>query len=125
MKLVHFALCIATLAFSPALAADDGRWANSSNKQWFESLEIPQAARQRMGIVYKSCCDRGDLVKTKFRVGMKGDDVWEYLDDADGGWKVVPADIILDQPGLDGEPRMFKRIMTGEPLCFVKPNGGI
>lgn len=124
MKFVHFALCIATLAFSPALAADEDRWANSSKKQWFESLEIPDAARQRMGIGYKSCCDRGDVFKTRFRVGVSGQDAWEYLEE-DGQWKAVPADIVLDQPGLDGEPRLFKRIATGEPLCFVKPNGGI
>lgn len=94
-----------------------------SKKEWFEQLEIPDAARQRMGIHYKSCCDKGDVFKTRFRVGARGDDAWDYLD-SDGVWKEVPPDIILETESLDGEPRLFKRVITGEPICFVKPNGG-
>jgi len=123
MRILPAALVMVCALGTAHARDDDGRYANSPNKQWFESLEIPDAARQRMGILYKSCCDRGDLVHTKFRVGIHGEDVWEYQDG--DGWKVIPADIILDQPSLDSEPRLFKRIGTGEPLCFVKPNGGI
>jgi hypothetical protein len=124
-RLATFGLLTAVLAVGSAHALDtDNRYGNSSRKQWFESLEIPDAARQRMGISYKSCCDQGDVFKTRFRVGVTGDDVWEYLD-SDSSWKLVPADIILNEPGLDSEPRLFKRMATGEPLCFVKPNGGI
>lgn len=95
-----------------------------SKKEWFESLEIPDAARQRLSVPYKSCCDRGDVFKTRFRVRPGGDDGWDYLE-TNGEWKAIPPDIILETPSLDGQPRLFKRLIDGEPLCFVKPNGGI
>jgi hypothetical protein len=61
-----------------------------------------QAARERMGVPYKSCCDAGDVYKTRFRIAADNSDQWQYF--KDGKWKVIPPDV---------------------ELCFFLPLGGI
>jgi hypothetical protein len=124
MKLIALGCFAAVVLSSGAHARDDGQYANSPSQQWYQGLQIPDAARNRMGVAFRSCCDKGDVFRTQFRVASDGSDQWLYLDN-DGRWKVIPADIILSQPSIDSEPRLFKRLATGEPLCFIKPNGGI
>ena len=70
-----------------------------------------------MNVPFKSCCDNGDVFKTRFRVGTQNEDQWEYLDGET--WKVIPADIISNEPSLD---ILFKNRADGKEL---KPQGGI
>jgi hypothetical protein len=55
-----------------------------------------------MGVPYKSCCDAGDVYKTRFRIAADNSDQWQYF--KDGKWKVIPPDV---------------------ELCFFLPLGGI
>ena len=37
--------------------------------EWFNKQEMNPAAQHRLGLPYKSCCDNGDVFKTRFKVG--------------------------------------------------------
>jgi hypothetical protein len=117
-----FALLLVT---SPASSEWKSEYENASQerRQWFNSQQINPEAQQRLGIPFKSCCDNGDVFRTRFRVNNGGGDQWEYLDE--GTWKIIPADIIKDEPSLDNMPILFKDRRTGQELCFFKPRGGI
>ena len=34
------------------------------NHEWFNKQEMNPAARERLGVPWKSCCDNGDVFKT-------------------------------------------------------------
>jgi hypothetical protein len=106
-------------------AKDRSQWAQSppERQEWFRSQIMNDTAQKRLNVPWKSCCDNGDVFRTRFRVGKVGEDVWEYLDGET--WKVVPPDIIKDNPSLDSEPILFRSKRTGVEYCFFKPNGGI
>jgi hypothetical protein len=81
-----------------------------------------------------SCCDQGDVVRTKFRVNKKsGEDELMYLA-SDGTWKLVPPDIILwdkiNDPMNDGQARLWispylkEPDGTAKPICFIPPRSG-
>ena len=38
-----------------------------AHHEWFNAQEMNPAARQRLGVPWKSCCDNGDVFKTRFR----------------------------------------------------------
>jgi hypothetical protein len=97
--------------------------ANRQRQQWFQSQSINPDAQRRLNVPFKSCCDNGDVFKTRFRVGAQNEDQWEYLDG--DTWKVIPADIISNEPSLDNTPILFKNRADGKELCFFKPQGGI
>ena len=63
-----------------------------AHHEWLNKQEINPAAQLRLGVPWKSCCDNGDVFKTRFRVGEDRSDQWQYL--KDGRWKIVPPDII-------------------------------
>jgi hypothetical protein len=81
------------------------------------------AARQRLNVPYKSCCDAGDHFKTRFRVASDNSDQWEYF--KDGEWKLVPPDIVKDEDTPENQPVLFINRHTGVELCFFVPRGGI
>jgi hypothetical protein len=117
------------LCFVVSLSAKDrSQWADASpeRRKWFESQEMNPAARARLGVTYKSCCDNGDVFRTRFRVvddGTRyGAEQWQYLDGE--VWKTIPHDIIKDEPSLDNQPILFRNRWTGSELCFFRPNGG-
>jgi hypothetical protein len=93
-----------------AHAHDDGRYANSPMKPWFESL------RNKNGI---QCCDVAD--------GMALSDVdWDtqnghYRVRLDGQWLVVPDDRVVTQPNRVGRPIVWPQYLNGEPIvrCFM------
>jgi hypothetical protein len=112
-------------------ARDFGQYASSSAEQrkWFKDLAPPG---RNLGVW--SCCDQGDVVRTKFRVNIKnGDDEWMYLA-SDGTWKVVPPDVILwdkiNDPMNDGQARLWVSPYlkepdgTPKPICFIPPRSG-
>lgn len=94
------------------------------NHEWFNKQEMNPAARKRLGVPWKSCCDNGDVFKTRFRVGEDRSDQWQYL--KDGEWKVIPPDIIKeDDDTPDHAPVLFINRHTGVELCFFVPRGGL
>jgi hypothetical protein len=113
------------LAVSPASSEWKPEYAQASpeRQKWFQSQQINPNAQKRLGVSFKSCCDNGDVFKTRFRVSNNGGDQWEYLDGET--WKIIPADIIHEEPSLDNTPVLFKHRLNGVELCFFKPQGGI
>jgi len=103
------------LVVSPA----SGEWKSEYGQA---NPERPDA-QKRLNVPFKSCCDNGDVFKTRFRVGSANEDQWEYLDG--DTWKIIPADIISNEPSLDNTPILFKNRADGKELCFFKPQGGI
>jgi hypothetical protein len=106
-------------------ARDFGQYANSSaeRRKWFKDLASPG---RNLGVW--SCCDQGDVIRTKFRVNIKnGDDEWMYLA-SDGTWKVVPPDVILwdkvNDSMNDGQARLKEPDGTPKPICFIPPRSG-
>ncbi len=92
-------------------------------REWYRNARLtPEASARLNG--WTSCCDHADVVRTKFRVGESGADVWEWLDPATDTWRVVPADIIHQETrSPDGRPTLF--VYAGTPTCFFLPDGGI
>lgn len=125
--LVLAAVALAALLWGwsqAASARDDGRYADAdpARRQWFRELEIPGSFREREGIQFKSCCDAGDVVPTRFRVDKaSGADIWMY--EAPGGrWEIVPPEIIIhDKRAPDGRGYLFA--VGGRLVCFVPPGG--
>lgn len=112
-----FAAGAARATWKPEYAA-----ASQEVQDWYKNAELTEAAQQRF--FFKKCCDHADVVKTKFRVGEAGHDVWEWLDPETNAWREVPADIIHGEeraPG--GQPVLF--VVGGKPVCFFLPEGGI
>ena len=83
------------LLSSPVFARDDGRYAASPLKKWFDGLE------SRKG----PCCSDAD--------GTAVSDVdWEFRDDhyrvrIEGGWWDVPDEAILTVPNLYGRTMVW------------------
>ena len=94
-----------------------------AHHEWFNAQEMTPAARERLGVPWKSCCDNGDVFKTRFRVGEDRSDQWQYL--KDGEWKTIPPDIIKEGDTPDHTPVLFINKYTGMELCFFVPQGGI
>ena len=105
-------------------ARDLGQWANQPQevRDWYRNAQLTPAAQERLH--FKSCCDNSDVIKTKFRVGTKGDDVWEYLN-SNGEWEIIPADIIhWGESAPDGQPTLFIVPQTGILTCFYPGESG-
>lgn len=110
-------------ALNRAVADDNGQYANSPNRAWYREQQINPEARERLKVMWKSCCDHSDVVKTRFRVDRTtADDQWFWLDG--NTWRQVPADIIhWNDPTPDGQPLLF--VYSGLPTCFYPGEGGI
>jgi hypothetical protein len=91
--------------------------------EWFNAQEMNPAAQRRLGVPYKSCCNNGDVFKTRFRVADDRSDQWQYL--KDGEWKTIPPDIIKESDTPDRTPVLFINRATGQELCFFVPQGGL
>jgi hypothetical protein len=91
--------------------------------EWFNKQEMNPAVQRRLGLSYKSCCNNGDVFKTRFRVGEDRSDQWQYL--KDGEWKIIPPDIIKESDTPDRTPVLFINRSTGQELCFFVPQGGL
>ena len=120
MKAIDGVLMCSLLLLSFRAEAHDP---SAPHHEWFNAQEMNPAARDRLGVPWKSCCDNGDVFKTRFRVADDHSDQWQYL--KDGQWKVIPPDIIKNEPSLDNDPILFINKATGEELCFFKPQGGL
>jgi hypothetical protein len=91
-------------------ARDDGRYANSPLKPWFDSL------RSKAG---GSCCSNAD--------GMALSDVdWDmreghYRVRLDGEWIDVPDDTVITEPNRAGRTMVWPYYVNGHALirCFL------
>ena len=101
----------------------DAHDSSMAHHEWYNKQEMSPAAQLRLGVPYKSCCDNGDVYKTRFRVGEDRSDQWQYL--KDGQWKIVPPDIIKEEDTPDHLPVLFINRSTGDELCFFVPKGGL
>ena len=82
---MSFTRYMSALALLVAVSPASSEWrpeyaqASPERQQWFQSQQINPDAQKRLGVAFKSCCDHGDVFKTRFRVGNDGGDRWEYL----------------------------------------------
>ena len=98
-----------TIVAAPVLGRDDGRYANSPLKPWFESL------RSEFG----QCCEESDAY-------VVSEPDWEsdqghYRTRIDGVWVVVPDGAVLTQPNRTGRTLVWKHYIDGHPRvrCFI------
>jgi hypothetical protein len=89
------AAAFAALLFGSALARDDGRYANSPLKSWFDSLRSGKGP----------CCSDAD----GFAVA---DPDWEskeghYRVRLDGEWIMVPDDAVITEPNRAGRTMVW------------------
>ena len=98
------------LTGAPLAARDDGRYANSPLKSWFDSLRSGRGP----------CCSDAD--------GTVVSDVdWESKDGhyrvrLEGEWIDVPDDAVITQPNLAGRTMVWPMPRDGEPpliRCFM------
>jgi hypothetical protein len=94
---------------TPAPGRDDGRYANSPLKQWFESLQSE----------FGQCCTNADAY-------IVSDPDWEsdrghYRVRIDGEWVVVPDGAVITQPNRAGRTMVWKHYIDGHPRvrCFI------
>jgi hypothetical protein len=75
-------------------------------REWYNNQLLNEATRQRLQVDWHSCCNHGDLFRTKFKVGGDGGDEWWYL--KDNTWKKIPNDIVhWGEHAPDGRPTLF------------------
>jgi hypothetical protein len=93
----------------PAVARDDGRYANSPLKPWFESLRSD----------FGPCCSDSDAF-------VVFDPDWEsegghYRVRINGEWVVVPDGAVITQPNRAGPTMVWKTYLDGHPRvhCFM------
>jgi hypothetical protein len=128
------------LITSPALAYDffggpvdppDG-WTNTPLSQYFKGLQRPDNhLRPPFDETNEptSCCDAGDVVKTKFKVEPSSapypQDAWfAWLN---GKWVRIPPEKIVPDYAPDGQAYLFMLTIASihEIVCFVRPKGGL
>jgi hypothetical protein len=102
-----------------------GDWPDGPNKQWFQSLQRPDADQNPWwDAKSRSCCGAGDVVKTKFRVekasGPYFEDSWYAW--VKNEWVLIPHSKIVNDHAPDGQPYLF--MLAGTIVCFVRPKGG-
>jgi hypothetical protein len=93
-----------------AQARDDGRYANSPLKPWFEGLQSKSGGK---------CCANAD--------GIALSDVdWDTKDGhyrvfLRGEWVDVPDDTVIKQPNLAGRTMVWPQYIDGRPFirCFM------
>lgn len=97
------------LLSTAALARDDGRYASSPLKQWFESLQS----------IFGKCCTDADGY-------IVSDADWEsdrgqYRVLIDGEWVLVPDGALIRQPNLAGRAMVWRHYIDGHPRvrCFM------
>lgn len=93
----------------PALGRDDGRYANSPLRSWFESLQSE----------FGQCCTNADgyIVSEPDWESDKGN----YRVRIDGEWVIVPNGAVLTQPNRAGHTMVWKYYIDGHPRvrCFL------
>ena len=110
LALVLASIDVIALGTVAVQAHDDGRYANSPLKPWFDSL------RSKSG---GACCSNAD--------GMALSDVdWDTKDGhyrvrIDGEWVDVPTDAVITEPNRAGRTMVWPYYVQGRPVirCFL------
>lgn len=96
-------------ATTAAFARDDGRYAGSPNKAWFDSLKSKTGP----------CCSDADGTAVT-------DADWDSKDGhyrvrLNGRWVDVPDDAVLKEPNRDGRTIVWPYYVNGSPIirCFI------
>ena len=110
-------ICAAMLA-APALycgtsavrAMDDGRWAQSPLKPWFDSL------KSKKGF----CCSVADGQETEYE--MRDNHYWAPID---GVWQPVPEEAVITEPNKVGRAMKWILMENGQKRfrCFLPASG--
>ncbi|KYK44587.1 hypothetical protein [Bradyrhizobium sp. 191] len=94
---------------TPVLARDDGRYANSPLKPWFESLQSE----------FGKCCTNADgyIVLDPDWDSDRG----RYRVRIEGEWVLVPDGAVVTEPNLAGPAMVWKHYIDGHPRvrCFL------
>jgi hypothetical protein len=98
-----------TMLATPVLGRDDGRYADSPLKPWFESLQSE----------FGPCCTDADAY-------ILSDLDWEsdqghYRVRINGEWVTVPDGAVITQPNRAGRTMVWKHYIDGHPRirCFI------
>ncbi len=101
---------------------------------WFEEQQMTPEGEKLYGAWFKSCCDGGDVFKTRFRSVENDGSLWgkeHYQYWKDGQWLNVPPEIVRHGKTPDGQPVLFlythhnNAIQLEAPICFVIDEPGI
>lgn len=103
------AVSCGTAGLTRALARDDGRYANSPLKSWFDQLRSEKGP----------CCSDADG-------SAVSDADWDSRDGhyrvrLEGEWIVVPDDAVVKGPNLAGRTMVWPMYLDGKPVvrCFI------
>ncbi len=110
LALVLASIGVIALGTVAVQAHDDGRYANSPLKPWFDSLHSKSGG---------ACCSNAD--------GMALSDVdWDTKDGhyrvrLDGEWIDVPTDAVITEPNRAGHTMVWPYYVQGRPVirCFL------
>ncbi len=110
LALVLASIDVIALGTVAVQAHDDGRYANSPLKPWFDSLHSKSGG---------ACCSNAD--------GMALADVdWDTKDGhyrvrLDGEWIDVPTDAVITEPNRAGHTMVWPYYVQGRPVirCFL------
>jgi hypothetical protein len=101
------ALFVLLLLTTATFARDDGRYANSPLKQWFDSLKSGKGF----------CCAEADGRETEYDIRES-----RYWVPVNGVWTEVPDDAVITEPNKAGRPMLWL-----DPLqnirCFIPGPG--
>jgi hypothetical protein len=108
MKRAAVPICLLLLT-TAAQARDDGRYANSPLKPWFESLQSE----------FGQCCAESDAYVV-YEPDWESDH-GQYRVRIDGEWVLVPDGALIRQPNLAGRTMVWKEYIDGHPRvrCFI------
>lgn len=108
VRLITAALMVA-VACSAAKARDDGRYAGSALKPWFDQLRSEKGP----------CCSDADGAALS-------DSDWDSKDGhyrvkLQGEWIVVPDEALIKGPNLAGRTMVWPMYLDGKPVvrCFI------
>src|SRR5207248_668559 len=112
--LITRVFCAAILVTAPLLyhgisavqARDDGRYAQSPLKPWFDSLKSQKGF----------CCSDADGEETEYE--MRDQNYWAPID---GVWQPIPNEAVIKEPNKVGRAMKWIYVENGEKKfrCFI------
>jgi hypothetical protein len=111
MRILSVLLAASLLSASVVAARDNGQFAQSPLKKWFDSLQSKKGF----------CCSDADGVATNYEI--REGSYWAPLD---GVMTRVPDEAVITEPNLKGEAMKWIYHEQGKPAfrCFL-PAGGV
>jgi hypothetical protein len=91
-----FRIALLVLVASPAIARDNGRYAQVDPKirQWFRNQLSPKTGG--------NCCDEAAGVYAE--EDIRGEHYWTRFPQSNGEWMQVPDDVVINDPNRNGAP---------------------